>query len=436
MSRFPVEIDELLTGLIDGQLSTEERSLIESKLEGDAELRSQLQELKRIRDGLESIPNIKSPDFSKSIVALAKERAADQRLKIDWIEKATLSTRPRKSMWERYGHVLTTAAILSFVLVGGAIYYRSLINQPSSMQQIVAHVPQAEPSVKPNLDREPAVPENRVDSSAANSIADNAAPSRTIEQNDAPNTNSSVELDEVPDLNSTQGAMLADATKQDGLLEMAVENSLANLSNAKEIEAALDGAFEGFLVIVDVTVSKEVDSMEVLRDLMLRHDIAFGEDLNVNQKIVSSLEKSRLLDDVVSEQRKQQKVDNTAFVFVKGRAVRIDAAIEEIIRDVEAFPEFSFDIAVDAPGMELFDELRGVQEAELSPAESQQAFASIASPLRRNAENSKFFSTTRRQPSMPIEARIGPQGTISQGLTGESANPVSYVLFVVRTPVE
>ena len=79
MSRFPVEIDEFLTGLIDGQLSAEERSLIESKLEGDAELRSHFQQLKRVRLGLASIPRIKSPDFSKSVVALAKERAADQR---------------------------------------------------------------------------------------------------------------------------------------------------------------------------------------------------------------------------------------------------------------------------------------------------------------------------------------------------------------------
>jgi hypothetical protein len=210
---------------------------------------------------------------------------------------------------------------------------------------------------------------------------------------------------------------------------MASANAKSPEADTVASNASVD-ALPGFLTILDLTASSTIDSAEALREILARHDIASGEEIDVSTGVVKSLEDSRLIESETSERRRDDNVVSTSFVFVKARAERLDAAVIDIIRDVEAFPEVSFDLAMDAPTRGLSRELQNVQEAKLGATQQTEVASSVASPLRA-AAGSSFIGSARRQKVMSEAARTNSMSM--RGMTGDAANPVSYMLFVLRT---
>ena len=198
-----------------------------------------------------------------------------------------------------------------------------------------------------------------------------------------------------------------------------------------EAAAASMGVAEGFLLIIDVSLdASDPEAADAsLAELLHRYDIAYGSEVEVGEQVVQSLEKSRLVNQSLDDRRLQDSQGRVDLIFVKARANRLDSAMIEMMGDTESFPEFAMDFAMDPPALELFDQLRGVQEAELR--DDRAATVSIASPLHPSGGITGWAANQRRS-SMPLAARQNSRAFAGTLVAGDVGNPVSYALLVVR----
>jgi hypothetical protein len=164
--------------------------------------------------------------------------------------------------------------------------------------------------------------------------------------------------------------------------------------------------------------------------------------LNVEESTLKKLADSRLIASgkvVLPDAKPRATLDNTedepkaGLMFVKARGERLDAAIIEIMQRVDTFPEFSMDMAFDAPAQALASELQFIQEASL-PKNAPVAKSSIASMLssRSNADNSvnRFQAPQRRGLPLAPEKRLSGKGP--NGLGAEMMNPISCAILILR----
>jgi hypothetical protein len=338
------------------------------------------------------------------------------------------------------GLSLAIAVALGFVLASGIVLS---VLRNDGVKNDVAVVTDSPNSVAPDALPAPVenAPQNDTLPADASNLAENTnttqAPSEEpIERTAIPDQGSeaspksnSIASSALPNNSNTQppleqAPVVPEVTPSDANVENSLASSLPNMD--------ADSLDIGIVMVVDVSVGKDVDFTTTFNQLLGSYDIAMAEDLSIGPSVVQTLEKARLLQGTLAEQRRQTPGDSTSLFFVKARAVRIDAMIEAMIGDIETFPEISLDALIDSPEIPLLGELRSVQEAELSPAERQRVASGVASPLRSAQVGQVFAGAARRQPAMPLEARRRNTGNAM--IMGDAGNPVSYVLFVIRSP--
>jgi hypothetical protein len=215
-----------------------------------------------------------------------------------------------------------------------------------------------------------------------------------------------------------------------------------NAEQIKMLEDMMKNPSGLFLMVIDVRLPEGIADLDALRGTLDRHDIAWASELDIDESIQSNLEKSRmiaeagkrgLIPDFVdptldrsASKNSSDKKEVVSLVFVKARGSRLDAAIVEVMRQTEEFPDFSFDLAFDPPTHALMNELRFIQEASLAEA-NRPTHENVSNVVQRS-RGSHFLAGPRRSKSMEIETRR--QGRLP--LEAESINPISYALFIVR----
>jgi hypothetical protein len=198
-----------------------------------------------------------------------------------------------------------------------------------------------------------------------------------------------------------------------------------------------------FLMVVDVQLPEGVTDLETLRAVLDRHDIAWANELNIDDSVQSTLAKSRMIDDagkrglipdyVESDRERtksKEKAENgevVSLVFVKARGSRLDAALIEVMQQTDEFPVFSFDLAFDPPTQALMNELRFIQEASLPVPNNQRVRENVSNVIQRSG-GARFAAGPRRTAAMELGARR--QGR--PPMDAETMNPISYALFIVR----
>jgi hypothetical protein len=215
--------------------------------------------------------------------------------------------------------------------------------------------------------------------------------------------------------------------------------------------AALEKSLKGsvnlsYLLVVDISLRDHDESHEVLDQILTRYDIPSAVDLDVEESTLKKLAESRLiasgkadLPDLKTQPKQQAKStdgdapDVAELMFVKARGERLDAAIIEIMQRVDAFPEFSMDMAFDAPAQALASELRFIQEAAL-PKNAPIPKSSIASMLSSRATSGgsvdRFQAPSRRGLPLAAEKRLSGKGP--NGLGAEMMNPISCAILILR----
>ncbi len=447
MSRLPSDIDELLTGLLDGRLDAVEQRKIESLLENDSDLRSEFEQLNRLRSLMASLPGPNLRPIGGEVVSKAIEQTVAMGLQRPaWIPAPSRLSgrayeqtfgrdvllgdhRRAKLAWERPLLALAAAVL---VLVGGYVLLARFNNNDSVISESfqIADAQHSNPSRQLDVDD--------------SSIATNATP--------LPMGTSPAELSEIhPPKSETVGDQVNSIATNDSRVESmpsAIEksalgsprtNSPIDKTNTVRIDSEQEATNIGssFLLIVDVSSSSEIETNEVLSRILINFDIASARQAEVDGSTLEALKQTRLVDVRKPDDSTRGESVSVDLVFVKSRASRLDAAILNVMSDIEAFPEFALDVAMDPPSMELFRELQHVQEVDLSSTERNSGTVSVASKLAFGDRFKDLSFAARRQPEMPLDVRRAtPANGAQRLLAGDDANPIAYALFVIRKPVD
>ncbi|MDZ4851635.1 MAG: hypothetical protein SGI77_20290 [Pirellulaceae bacterium] len=242
----------------------------------------------------------------------------------------------------------------------------------------------------------------------------------------------------------------ASASIAQEVISSAVTSSLTpSAEQIKSFESMMANPNGMFLLVIDVSLTKDVPDLDVFRRVLDQYDIAWSSELEINDatqvkltdsRMIAEAGKSGLIPDFV-EPKKAADASNSdganpgvvSLVFVKARAKRLDAALLELMQRTGDFPDFSFDLAFDPPTHALMDELKFIQEAKLptsSKADSSNVSSAyrLSKPFSGKASAAYFAAGARRSPAMDLETRRRGRPPLST----EDMNPVSYGLFIVR----
>jgi hypothetical protein len=487
--------EELLNGYLDGYLSALEKQEIQALLDSDPLVRQHFESLKSLQSGLRQIlqspathasqpsnarPRRSSKDLLQSVLTEAGQRAASDPVYANatWARaKEVTRANPSPASAQHAGlqndnrWIWAMAGLAaSLILVAGWLIQSRLGNDSDIASQglIAQNKTQSDAAIntaqnipaQSNTTVEPRDPGEATavltpdaKTAESNSIAMNlpiqSAPPRPDSEvtTNSPEVGSSTTSPTVANSKGTSSRGPISPSKES--ISALPNNSFVKPDSQPTAEqiAALESALKGsvnlsYLLVVDVSLQDNEDSREILDQILTRYDIPSAVDLNVEESTLKKLADSRLIASgkVVLPDAKPRATSadsenetKAGLMFVKARGERLDAAIIEIMQRVDAFPEFSMDMAFDAPAQALASELQFIQEAAL-PKNAPIAKSSIASMLssRSNTENSanRFQAPQRRGLPLAPEKRLSGKGP--NGLGAEMMNPISCAIFILR----
>jgi len=486
--------EELLNGYLDGYLSASEEQEIRALLDSDHLVRQHFDSLQGLQSSLRQM--LQSPetsnsrqsnkDFLQSVLTEAAKRVASDPSLVGATWARAIETTPAATTSAAATTRTATPATIpqndnrwmwvmaglaaSLILVGGWLIQNQRVNDLDNVPQgLIAQRNTNSDASSNSVESSPAdfnataQPRDLVES-IANSTSDVKTP-------DTKTTESNSVAANVPARNETASANPKN-TSNSPTVSSSVANSKATIARepsspgseslaalpsnsfvkpnsqptAEQI-AALENSLKGsinlsYLLVVDISLQDNEDSREILDQILSRYDIPAAVDLNVEESTLKKLADSRLIASgkvVLPDAKPRAISDNTedvqkaGLMFVKARGERLDAAIIEIMQRVDAFPEFSMDMAFDAPARSLASELQFIQEAAL-PKNAPVAKSSIASMLssRSDADNSvnRFQAPQRRGLPLAPEKRLSGKGP--NGLGAEMMNPISCAILILR----
>lgn len=427
------DIDELLTGLVDNQLTANERAEVQRRLDDDPGLRRRYRELVRLRQLVAQLPDVPvRVDFAAVAIAARSSQVSPA----------------RSSRWRRVAYAAASLAAGLLIMVSWNWQRQSdptnnvasggSQDPAANLSELASANASATPSATTSVTPAPSTPLPAEDGLTERELAASETPDSLSPEDAAPSTRPS--LENAVAASSLAGAVALPASESDrndaakALMPetRATINDLASVDasgsndiRADDLEALGLGIAEGVLLVVDIKAAEAsvagVEPTDLLLDLLGRYDIAAGNQIDAGQPVVDALRQSRII--AAANEDLGQQPSSFDLVFVKGRATRLDAAILDLMGDTQHYSEFGLDIAVDPPALELFSQLRGVREvADNSPA------VSVASPLRYSGQ----WQAVRRARPMDRQQR---EQAASLGMVGGGlGNPVSYALFIVRQP--
>jgi hypothetical protein len=476
--------EELLNGYLDGYLSTLEEQEIKTLLASDRLLSQHFESMKGLRSELRQM--LRSPenrqsnqppvgrrrsnaDLFQNIISEARQRVATDPVHASatWVlPKPTMDAVIKPVRLQNSEHkwtwVMAGLAASLVVAAGWLVQSRFQGNAEIGKQGLIAQI---ESSLDPRAEE------------SGNETVAGTAPSSTIAsvESQAPKLES---LAVNPAGKRDTGLVDSATASTVGTATQAAEKSPSNMSSVPatiarsepiapaqnsntsgnsfvkpntqptaEQVAALENALKGsvslsYLLVVDISLRDNEESREILDQILTRYDIPSAVDLNVEESTLKKLADSRLiasgkavLPDAKPKVTSTEPGDDerAGLMFVKARGERLDAAIIEIMQQVDAFPEFSMDMAFDAPAQALASELQFIQEAAL-PKNAPIAKSSIASMLssRSRSEDSanRFQAPQRRGLPLAPEKRINGKGP--NGLGAEMMNPISCAILILR----
>ena len=482
--------EELLNGYLDGYLSASEEQEIMALLDENNLVRQHLESLKVLKSDLRQmlqspeirhlnqsnvLPRKSNADLFQSVITEARQRAITDPVHAGatWVlpkqipaTPATLQHSDNRWIWAMAG----LAASL-IVAAGWLIQSRLPSDSINGQQGLVAQADRKSDTTGNKVESITTVaPESvtsKLDSVAMNRPIENEADREAGLKNPEP---MALATGKDPSSVGTVGPIAPEAnaygsgkTPSSYSIAPVPSNSFVkpNTQPTAEQVAALENALKGsvnlsYLLVVDISLRDNEESQEILEQILTRYDIPSAVDMNVEESTLKKLAHSRLIASgkVVLPDSKPKAISNdtdlndtslnntgdaekAGLMFVKARGERLDAAIIEIMQRVDAFPEFSMDMAFDAPAQSLASELQFIQEAAL-PKNALIAKSSIASMLssRYAAENGAdnpvnlFRAPQRRGLPLATEKRLSGKGP--NGLGAEMMNPISCAIIILR----
>ncbi|MCA9194524.1 MAG: hypothetical protein KDB03_22290 [Planctomycetales bacterium] len=384
------QIDELLSALLDNELSGEELSYVKGILSSDAELQARLESMRALRGELRQLlrtPSVGSGfldhRFAERVVAAAQKRAVQSGLAEDHhvrlAEHSAISHIARTKIFSRrVVYAVATAASIGAIWLS-AIYFGSWSKSSGNSQ--IAQVP--EQSVA-NTDVASLSETGR---DGTGQVAFNPFP-QGVES--TPNNTTSIE--------SQEGSLAANV---------------------------LPGGIS-LLFVVDVSITRQAFEGGKLEELFSRTGIHVAGALQADRNLTEALQNALTI--IPSDESAEAL--HQGFVFmVSAKAKSIDSVLSQIQLDRQSFPVWAYNMAYDTPSSRLLELLSKGQ----SSSPGQQLAVGIglggqgsASPMSFDVSlrRPKLVSAVNRE-ALQLDSFVPPQSVFD-----ESA--LSTVLFVLH----
>lgn len=411
-------IDELLTGLLDGNLTEGELRQVEAAMAADSTLEMQLETLRKMRSDL-LIHRPKGrlgADFAKRVTAMAEERARANSTN----SVPVVAPKLRLGPWIYAG--VASAAVLACILF-------AMPSAPNT-QPFIAKVNLPEDTKAAAPDEIPAVGPLESQLNVTGPLVAEAKPNSPVRIKELEQTNATVGILPPSQNDDDQKKDAADSPKTAS--NTATPNvgtkSKLNLTDeqrnnedlAKLNKSKLDENF--YTLVVDVSLTKDAIENRVLQTILSRHDIASAEEQILSPEELSNLEKTGL-----AVRKSGESKGEVGLVFVRAPGTNLNRAIREVNVDQESFPEFRMGMQTDESLKSFVNELGKINVAAESKGQARHLRSTTTDPLMPYSEGSIVV------PSILPRAKPKPEGTGRATALKAESKAMSNAILIIRS---
>lgn len=453
--------EELLSGMLDGELSGSDARRLESAMKEDPSLQNRLEELSAMRSSLlRGRPTGRlSKSFAANVVAVAQQRAASMGTEApEWVlapepaRSYTPGMKPKLDLPLGQRLLIPLGALASAC----AIALFALFAMPKPEPQQFAELPPFSDSpatVQPPLANDSSTPNDTTPpASRSDGLASNPSPlnpgtassgaqdanSGEMVEGSLPAAPGSKALADQPrsELASAESKMLADnsselanANSLDAQASKLIDKSAtasvvpptdpSNPSIASSVENNSEANRLPFmLMVVTVSMDKVARENNSLNRILNEHGIASIEDLALNSDQLDALLSTGMAGSVSQS--------GAGVYFLKGYAKSLAGALDDICSQYKDFPEFGLNIAMDDSARSLIDQLDGIQVA---------ANKGVAKRLGAKTPNgvvTSFSPGAKRSAPFKGKQREDFRFQFQSTTPKSDLNPISHLLLIVR----
>ncbi len=442
-------IDELLSGMLDGMLTEAESVYLEREMAKNPSLRGHLDVLANLKRSLSDgrARMVLRPDFASFVTLAAQKRASEMGEEApDWLASSKqLQIQTPKSQisfplrrWI-YAGALSMAAMLLIVF----------LSIPKSDRQGIVDIPEipeiastqgtmAEASIVEPLLRAKELLDGKVE----NDLLVEADYKSSVRENKPVESIVPIPLFEADAQvvkESFNQLVEADIKKED----------TTPVDSVIKPKATSPSKQKGFLLLVlDVSIDPQAVENRTLERILEKYNIVYTDDLVVNDEQLRLLEESQVVGNVENVKRLVQnsniresnirdaidiktaeKVadaeEKMGVMFLRSTAKKLDLAMRDIINQFEDFPEFTLNFATDDSARMLVTQLSSIEVADGSSG-----FAGRLSLKNDRGNNSPFASAAKRGKPMSKVSREKYKGGMNLALPEQ--DEMSYSLFLLR----
>jgi len=469
------QLDELISGYLDGELSQQEKHDLESRLQIDPEAARRLRLLREARKALAESQAYRLPDnFADRVVALARQEAErlgladdhpvrlgenphsnhpssislpNSKPSVGLANPASVETGAR-SRWS-WAYAAAAAALL----VAGTVWWQTQSgNNTSKQQTLVLQSGDANNPIPLNPQEATIPPVSPAEAPGETQVAQagtspKSLPSESQAASVSPLKNEIASAEMKPNNVQPDLAHVAEnksATPASTKPSSDLKGNATPVSDPemlKQLASAEDGSLEAvnLLMVIDIALTKDAWENQSFSKILSEYDIRYERPLVADSSLNEALEESKLVAKSGTDASPVEIVANgnvgeVQFVFVQARAARIDNAIKDILERIDEFPNLFFDLSLDTPCQEIVAQLESSIPFE-SDGEDIYGIATTlqnANPLNDDENPNIFTGTKPRGNSVPVANRQTKQKLLPE--SPPSMNPVSTVLFVLRKP--
>jgi len=390
MSAPDQDIDDLLSGMLDGMLTFEESIFLEREMANDPTLQARFDELSFLRRSLLSGRTVATlgPNFASFITQAAKTRVRENE---PFAPKKKVSEKPETVSSEETHHSAITRnhhRWLRWICAGAVSIATCVVLLVFSM---------------------PARNASSLISDSDSELEKQSSDSTETTSNDLARSDDQIVREIAKDVvekmdnrlvdRETVADVLPKGVKQSDKFDLQIADSKTVSSNVQvDLKPkAMESNRKYFLLyVLDVTVTQSAVEYRALERILEKHQIVYTDDLAINDDQLAMLEKSKM-----TGGNSVANSDKMGVVFLRSSERRLGSAINDIILQYQDFPELAQDISTDRSAMELVNQLSQIKVAESSGGVAQR-FALPKAP----GVSYPFASSERVRKPMPKDKRL------------------------------
>jgi hypothetical protein len=400
--------NELLTGLIDGHLSSAESKRIGDELVKNPQTSEQLEQLEKIRSSLlRGRQTAKLPaKFSANIVDLAMTRAREMGEDApDWLfEKAATATNPDalpnlKSRWWIPVTTVATVGVVAFGLAKISITYNQMVE--SDRKQQIASFNEKQQEQQSETRESLAKPQTIVPTPEADLIAKDA---HSLERQLAIET---AAIDEKGEPNPSAN----DATHK----AMAEQSAVASKGALKQQQAQSVGKM---MAVYEVVLNRQAQENDAITVLLERNGLG-----SVKELALGSDQMQKVLDS--GWVGKPEEKGGSEVIVLKGTPTMLSNFFIDLLSSSEDFPAVGMDVVQDKSLIQIIEQMSSMDFVDPSADDKHQSFARKLMGSSSSGFVSMFGAGSKKFQRFPETVRRSAKST-------RQMTQQSLVILVIR----